>query len=200
MTTPPPSDDDRRSPNVVECEALVDVVRDEFGRIAYSQKTHQKMVDRLNGRLLLEKRLAAMLLVVTTGGTIKGLVSDSRTADVLALVFSSLALLLTVYGLSRNRERQVEQHRLAAQALLLLREQYIHLIGDLHSRAISVEMGRIQRDALTKAAAHVYASAPDTDAASYKAAQRALKVDEEFTFSEREIDMMLPPALRRKPL
>jgi hypothetical protein len=180
--------------------SLLDVVREEFGRVAYSQKTHQKMVDRLNRAFLWEKRIAAVLLALTTGNTIKGLLSDSQAAEVVALVFSSLALLLTVYGLSRNRERQIELHRHAAQSLWLIRERYVHLIGDLHAGSIGIEKGRARRDALTRAAAHVYSSAPDTDAGAYAAAQRALKVDDELTFSKREIDVMLPPAIRSKAM
>jgi thymidylate synthase ThyX len=137
--------------------------------------------------------------VITTGNTIKGLVSDSATAEVLALVFSSLAVILTVYGLSRNRERQIEQHRNAAHSLWLLRERYMHLIGDLRAGFLTAAEGRAQRDALTRASAHVYASALDTDVRAYKAAQRALKENEELTLSEKEIDCMLPPSLRNRP-
>lgn len=181
-------------------QALMDVVRDEFGRVAYSQKTHQKTVDQLNRRLLWEKRISACLVAFTAGNTIQGLVSSSKVANVLALVGSSLALLLTVYGLSRNRERQVEQHRLSAHALWLLREQYVHLIGDLKSHAISAADGRRLRNALTERAAQIYTTAPDTGTPGYKAAQRALQVDEELTFSAHELDVMLPAALRSAPL
>lgn len=177
-------------------QALLDVVREEFGRVAYSHKTHHKMLDRLNREMLREKKFNAWLLVLTAGDTVGILVTDAAIAKVVAIVLSTLALLVTVYGLSRTREDVAEQHRVTTQALWLLREQYIHLIGDLKGGAISVTDGRARRDALTKSAAHIYASAPDTDEEAYQAARKALKTDEELTFSAREIDVMLPPALR----
>ena len=45
--------------------------------------------------------------------------------------------------------------------------------------------------------AEVYSNSPGTDAKSYKAAQKALKTEEEQTFSEQEIDIMLPNSIRR---
>ena len=59
-------------------------------------------------------------------------------------MLSSLALLVTVYGLSRSRERLVEQHRLAAQALWRLRERYLHFIGDLRARRWSRRIGPVE--------------------------------------------------------
>ncbi|MGB8932005.1 MAG: SLATT domain-containing protein [Anaeromyxobacteraceae bacterium] len=177
-------------------ETLLDVVREEFGRVAYSHKTHLKMVDRLNQRIVLEKRLNAGLLALTSGDLVGVLITESRCAKVAGLVLSALALLVTVYGLSRSRERLVELHRRTGLELWVLREDYIHLIGDLKAGAVSVDEARAIRDKLTKVAAQIYAGAPDTDGDAYEAARKALKTDEELTFSAKEIDVMLPRALR----
>jgi hypothetical protein len=144
----------------------------------------------------LEKRVSAVLLTLTSVDIIGALVTDARWAKVGALAFSALALLVTVYGLSRSRERLVELHRRTALQLWVLREDYIHLIGDLKGGAVSVDDARVRRDRLTKTAAQIYASAPDTDDKAYQSARKALKVDEELTFSPQEIDVMLPRALR----
>lgn len=177
-------------------QILLDVVREEFGRVAYSHKIHLKMVDRLNGRMLLEKRVNAVLLTLTSVDIIGVLVSDAHWTKVSALALSGLALLVTVYGLSRSRERLVELHRRTALQLWILREEYIHLIADIKASAVTVDDARARRDKLTKTTAQTYASAPDTDGKAYRAAQRALKVDEELTFLPRELDVMLPRALR----
>lgn len=172
------------------------MVREEFGRVAYSQKTHQKMVDRLNDHLILEKRVNAVLLAATTGGLIDVLVRDQTYSKIITLLLSACALCVTVYSLSRGRERLVEQHRAAAHALWLVREEYVHLLADLKAGSIGDADGRRRRDNLSKRAARIYQVAPDTDAAAYAAAQRALKENEELTFSTREIDLLLPTALR----
>jgi hypothetical protein len=177
-------------------QALMDQLREEFGRIAYTHKTHMKMADRLNARLLLEKRITAALLALTAGDSVGVLVSNAQCAKIIAVALSGVALLVTVYGLSRARDRLAEEHRKTADALWSLREYYVHLIGDLKGGSVSVDDARVRRDSLTEAAARVYSSAPATNAKAYEDAQKALKANEELTFSQHEIDVMLPLALR----
>ena len=54
-----------------------------------------------------------------------------------------------------------------------------------------------KRDELQNRTAEVYSNSPRTDSKSYKEAQKALKTEEEQTFSEKEIDVMLPNSIRR---
>lgn len=175
---------------------LQSVVREEFGRVAYSFKTHQKIIDRYNGRIHRLKVWNALLLTATAGGTVDVLVRDQTASKIVTLLLSALALGLAIYSLSVNLDRLVDQHRVAARSLWLLREEYIHLVGDLKSGAVGDAEGRRLRDELTRRAARVYETAPDTDAKAYAEAQRALKENEELTFSPREIDLLLPAGLR----
>ncbi|MFY0584393.1 SLATT domain-containing protein [Cystobacter fuscus] len=147
-------------------------MRDEFGRVAYSHKTHEKMADRLNSRVLWEKRINAALLALTTGNTIAVLVVEARWVEVTNVVLVGLSLYVTVYGYSRNRDRLVDQHRQAALGLRFLRDRYIHLIADVMTGSISEEEGRRRRDDLSQQLNQAYASAPPTDPAGYAAARR----------------------------
>ena len=54
-----------------------------------------------------------------------------------------------------------------------------------------------KRDELQERTAEVYSNSPRTDIKSYRAAQKALKTEDEQTFSEEEIDVMLPNSIRR---
>ena len=56
---------------------------------------------------------------------------------------------------------------------------------------------RNKRDELQERTSEVYSNLPRTDTKSYTAAQKALKTEEEQTFSEEEIDIMLPNSIRR---
>ncbi len=179
--------------------ATLDVVREEFGRVAYTHKAHSKMVDHLTSMMLWEKRINAVLVALTTTNVLGIVLSNARWTAFTAALLSTVTLLVTVYGLSRNREHLVDQHRRTALGLWLLREKYVHLIGDLKSMAITPDEARRQRDELTQQTSQVYASAPDTDSKAYAATQQALRRNEEQSFSTKEIDLMLPPALRSDP-
>ena len=88
--------------------------------------------------------------------------------------------------------------RCAAKPLDLLwkiREEYVSLLTDFE--ILEVEEIMRKRDELQERTAIVYSNSPRTDSRSYAAAQKALKTEEEQTFSEKEIDIMLPNSIRR---
>ena len=175
---------------------ILAVIREEYGRVAYSHKTHEKILERLGRHVFAQKVANAALLTATAGSTVDVLVRNQTASKYISLILSALALFLSIYQLSTNTEKVLDQHRVAARALWLLREQYLHLIADLRSTAITDEHARGIRDALTKKASEIYSAAPDTDAEAYAAARDALRNNEELTFTSREIDLLLPPGLR----
>ena len=64
-------------------------------------------------------------------------------------------------------------------------------------KAISDENAIKQRDGLQAKLAAIYKGAPQTNAKAYAAAQVALKQNEEYTFSDAEIDKFVPASLRK---
>ena len=70
------------------------------------------------------------------------------------------------------------------------------LITDVVSEDIPPPEIRKRRDALIDELHDVYRLAPSTTTWAYKRAQRALKWNEEMTFSVDEIDAFLPENLR----
>ena len=61
---------------------------------------------------------------------------------------------------------------------------------------LSVESIISRRDQLIEELRLIYKFAPQTDPKSYEEARRALKLKEELTFSDEEIDQFLPNELR----
>jgi hypothetical protein len=86
-----------------------------------------------------------------------------------------------------------------ASALWNIRELYLSLLTDMISNAIAKETARQRRDSLQEELSAIYLGAPRTLTRAYREAQKALKVNEELTFSEQEIDSLLPPLLRKQP-
>ncbi len=56
---------------------------------------------------------------------------------------------------------------------------------------------RSRHDKLQDRTSEVYGDSPRTDVKSYQAAQKALKAEEEQSFSGEEIDIMLPNSIKR---
>ena len=85
---------------------------------------------------------------------------------------------------------EINQHRNAANALWDIRESYVSLLTDYE--ILENDDIRHQRDSLCKKVSEVNNNYPATDSKSYRAAQKALKKDEEQTFKEGEVDSILP--------
>ena len=54
-----------------------------------------------------------------------------------------------------------------------------------------------KRDELQKKLGNIYKGCPRTNSKAYEAAQKALKENEELTFSDEEIDKLLPTRIRK---
>lgn len=180
-------------------DPLLDSIRDAYGRVVYTHKTHEKQADRLASWNKGLKVAELVLLVLTTGGTIGALVTHEMSARIAATVLASLALLVTLYQFRFSPDERILAHRTCARKLWLIRERYIALIADIVCKSLSAEEARSARDSLIAEVHHVYESAPDTDSRAYADAQQALKVSEELTFTDFEIDGLLPPSLRKVP-
>ena len=71
------------------------------------------------------------------------------------------------------------------------------LLADLKDGVAADADARAKRDEILVRLKALYSIAPQTTSKAYRTAQKALKVDEELTFSDKEIDVMMPKALRR---
>lgn len=182
-----------------ERSLLLAQIREIYGRVAYTHKTHEKQADICSDLDRRQRRVRIVLTAVSSGAflaSLAGLLLDEQWA---ALVTSFIAVLLSASSLGDKTFKhgeEMQQHRDTAAKLWSLRENYLSLIVDLKASATSVSDARIRRDQLQQRAEAVLADAPRTTAKAYGRAQDGLKLKEDLTFTEREIDLLLPVQLR----
>lgn len=176
----------------------LDVIREEFGRVAYTHKCHEKARELCTRQATISKWVNIVLNALTFGGVLTSITSESREFLFAALVFATLTAGYTLYQLSFNPAQEAAEHRAAAKSLLKIRDLYIHLLADIHGNALPPEEVRSQRNELSAQAQKVYLSAPDTSGKAYVLAQKALKKQEDLTFSDDELDRFLPSNLRKR--
>lgn len=181
-------------------DALEANVRESFGKVVHSHKTHEMMVDQLNDRICLVKWSKLVLMFATTAAIVTDIFDFFQLGMldiIVAAITCSLALGTTIYQIGVNPERMVQEHKRAMHRLWVIREDYANLIGDIHDKIISEKVARARRDSLLQRLGAVYADCPDVNHEAYEAARKALKINEEMTFSSQEIDQFLPAPLRR---
>jgi hypothetical protein len=178
-------------------------LRECYGRVVYSHKTHEKCADIL---LTLHKRikLAQIILsAIVTGGLFTALfdfqpLTEYKQIGVfVTLIISTILLVLNTYTKDYDLGEIAQKHRQAGADLWIIREQYLSLLTDLHIHAQPINETLAKRDRLAEELHAVYTGAPSTNYKAYSMAQQALKELEDMTFSDEEIDSFLPRELKR---
>lgn len=181
-----------RSEEILEAQ-----LRECFGRIVYSHKTHEKCSDILLSRLSTIKVWQIILSAVTTGGFFSTFFGAGEVGAGFGMVVSTALLVLNAYTKNYDLGELAQKHRSAAADLWLIREQYLTLLTDLRGGSQEIKKIMSARDALLKDLHSVYTGAPSTTFQAYKKAQEALQRFEDLTFSDSEIDAFLPTELKK---
>lgn len=185
---------ERNSPNS-QGYKLESQIREAYGRVTYTQTCHDKFINRvifLNDQI---KIWQIILSAITTSGFIVAIFSDNKVASILGALVSLVLLILNTYTKNFNLIESAQEHKSASDLLWKIREEYVSLLTDFE--ILEIEEIMRKRDELQERTATVYSNSPRTDAKSYAAAQKSLKCEEEQTFSDEEIDNMLPNSIRR---
>lgn len=135
---------------------------------------------------------------LTTAGAV-GVVFDrsSQLFTYGTAVLAIVNLVLSSYAKDLNPGGEAQKHREAASDLWNVRESYLSLLTDLRDPGVQAGDVRNRRDELQAQLHKIYGAAPRTNSKAYGEAQVALKENEELTFSDGEIDDLLPPLLKR---
>jgi hypothetical protein len=170
-------------------------IREAFGRVTYTQTCHDKIINRLLKKNNCIKIWQIFLSALTTSGFIVSILSNDNIAGILGAITSLALLMLNAYTKNFELIQNAQKHKEASDFLWKVREEYVSLLTDFDFLDATEIM--LKRDELQTRTSEIYTNSPRTDAKSYIESQKALKLDEEQTFSENEIDIMLPNSIRR---
>lgn len=186
----------READTVQPAITLESQLREMYGRAAYTHKTHEKMADRYTTRYKLFKTVEIALSAVTTTSLLLAVLGDSHTGTIVGAVCSTILLALTLYFKETSLAEKVQKHTEVASKLWAVREALLSLLVDLADGHDIAEV-RQERDRMNASLEAIYAVAPRTNSAAYAAAQKGLKDSEDLSFSDDELDRMLPRQLRK---
>lgn len=175
--------------------AFEDQIRECFGRVVYTHKTHERMADRCVRSLWVVKWAQIILSAFTSAGAIAAVVQDGFIVKILTAALSFLTLLLAAYLKNFDPGGNAQKHRDAAAKLWNIRECYQSLLTDLPKLPYDKAVER--RDELQAMLAALYVSAPQTNEKAYEEAQHRLQNMEDLTFFDDELDCFLPLSLKR---
>lgn len=175
--------------------ALEDQIRECYGRTVYTHKTHEKAADILEARRDRYKVLLIILTGLSALGVLSVLFVDEKIVEIAAAVLAFLSFFASTYLKDIDPGAAAAEHRQAAVKIWDIRETYLSLLSDFAD--ITNQEVRERRNRLQAEYRGILEQAPSTNSAAYAKAQKGLKNNEELFFEERELDLLLPEALRR---
>lgn len=183
-------------------EILITQLRESYGRIIYTHKTHEKMADVYHCAERWLRNSQLFLSVIVTSGIIATVGTELSGKDAMWLKLTSAAVsfllvLLTTYMRNSNLAQLVQKHKEVAADIWLLRERYFCLLSDYEGGLATEQEVLRRREKLNDELSIIYKNAPRTTSVAYETARKALKLNEEMTFSDAEIDAFLPMGMRK---
>lgn len=181
-------------------EVNLNIIRESYGRVVYTHKTYEKANDICISKSKRIKTVNVILLALTSGTAIGSFFKGNFLIIVTSLL-STFSLFFLVYQYNFNWDGLAQEYKDSANSLWYIREKYQNLIADIMNDRFSPEEITNERDSLLKEYHEILKKSPSTNGKAYSKAKKALKVDEEMTFSTKEIDNFLPEKLRlnKKP-
>lgn len=177
--------------------ALEAQIRECYGRVVWSHKTHEKCADILTKSNQRLKITIIILSSITSTGLIATLLGSGPYALVISSITSAITLVFSSYSDSFDLGEVAQKHSYTANDLWNIREKYLSLLTDIHSGAISTKNTLALRDQLQTELKLIYRGSPRTISKAYKDASNGLQSMEEMTFTDEEIDKLLPTKLRK---
>jgi hypothetical protein len=187
-------------------EYLLANVRFYFAQSVFMNNCHYKAYSRLEKR----KKLISNIVIGFSATTILllilqvvGLENDyKKLINILAFVGLVLTGATLVFELINKEDLSIlmYQQKNTAEKYKTLRDKYMSLIEEIMSNTTNESKLKIKRDKLLKKYSAIGEYSPATDYKDYQEAQKNLGLkgnsDEEFTWSNKEIDKFLPKELR----
>ena len=173
------------------------VSRELYGRAVYTHKTHEKERQYWSKWAFWMNWVNISLAAATTVFAIISAVLQPLRVLITTAVLAALTTAFALWQASFDPVGKENRHRTAAKELLWIREEFLLLIERCHISTEQTAHLQSRLDSLTHELGAVYKFAPDTSPKAYADASKALKSGE-FTFSDAEIDGLLPTRLRKK--
>lgn len=175
-------------------DKLKSQILNSYGKVCYSLTSHEKEIHHLTKVEKIIKLSQIILSAISAGSIITSILGQEFWAQIIASILSVLLLILNSITLKFDISSDISRHSNATNKLWLIREEYLSVLTDFDD--LELEDIRERRNKLLIRTSEIYSSSPKTSSKSYTETQKALKEDEEQFFSEEELDLLLPPALR----
>lgn len=179
-------------------QLLLDVVRQNFASAVWTHKIQEKQADIYGENYSRLESINILAASLTSCGIVSTIFCDNLAAKIIAALLSFVTLSITTYFKSFDIKNMEKQCKDTANRLVVVRNDLLHIIAEIHMKSRSVDEINDDYIQIMNTLNKIYVEAPSTTQKAVARASEALKTNNEYTYTEEEIDNFLPPTLRGK--
>ena len=185
------------SDNTNEYQVLLDIVRQNYSSVVWTHKIQIKQADIYATRYRRLENFNVILAAATSCGAVSIFADqDSFVLKIATVILSFITTAVTTYLKCFDLKAMEKQHKDAAEHFLVVRNELLHLIGEIHMQEKSVNELDEKFHGIEETLNALYLSAPSTTDDAVVAASIALGTNKDYTYTNDEIDRFLPPTLK----
>lgn len=178
--------------------ALEDLVRTRYASVAWTHKIQEKQAEICDKKYHILATVNIFAASITSAGIFSLIFTDQTWLKIASAVVSFVIIFISALLKSFDLQSMAKANKETATKLVELRDELQTLILKIKLGEQTISSLTDEFEALQKRMHIVYSDAPKTTDAAVKMAEEALEVNGDNTFTEEEIDMMLPDALKRR--
>ena len=183
---------------VHDYQVLMDLVRQNFASVVWTHKIQEKQADIYAENYAKLQTINIIAASITSCGIVSTIFAVDKFQLALKIVTAMLSfftLCITAYFKSFNLQTLGKQNKEAANQFLVIRNELLQIISDIHIQKESVHDIEGRYNEIIRRLNELYVAAPSTTDKAVERATQALNEKQEYTFSEEEIDRFLPASL-----
>lgn len=181
-----------------EYQILLDEVRQNYASVVWTHKTQEKQSDIYHEKYAKLEIANILAASATSCGIVSTIFCDNIWAKIIAAALSFVTITITAYFKSFDIKEMEKQNKEYANKFLVVRNHLLHIICDIHMKKRSVDEINEEYISIMDDLNELYIAAPSTTKEAVDRASESLKVNNEYTYTDEEIDNFLPPTLRGK--
>lgn len=179
-------------------QLLLDVVRQNFASAVWTHKIQEKQADIYGENYSRLESLNILAASLTSCGIVSTIFCENLVTKIITALLSFVTLSITTYFKSFDIKNMEKQCKDTANRLVVVRNDLLHIIAEIHMKSRSVDEINHDYIQIINTLNKIYVEAPSTTQKAVERTSEALKTNNEYTYTEEEIDNFLPPTLRGK--
>lgn len=174
------------------------LVRQLFASVTWSHKIQCKQADIYSDRYRFLKILAIITSALTSTGIFTVIFADQLWIKIISALMSFIVTAINSFFKSFDLISLKSKHLGTANDLWDIRERLLILLIEVGVADKEYQVLLETYKEIEKEVYDIYAKAPSTTQKAVLLAKKALNVDGDNTYSDEEIDMLLPAILRER--